>query len=96
MEEDKWKKYRTEYCREFRASNPYYHSDYYHQNKEKFDEYNKKRAEQKQRKKLGLEPLPRIKRTKRELAKMREEHLLKSLQIKAEQFKELLKSQNTN
>jgi hypothetical protein len=96
MEENKWKKYRTEYCKVFRLDNPDYHCDYYQENKEKFNEYIKKRAEQKQRIKAGLEPLPRIKRTKRELAKMREEHLLKSLKIKAEKFKQLLNIQNTN
>lgn len=85
--ETKWKEYRNEYCKVFRQANPNYHGDYYQENKAKFDEYIKKRAEQKKRVKEGLEPLPRIKRTKRELARMREEHLLKSLKIKAEKFK---------
>ena len=93
---DKWKKYRLKYCKEFRQQNPYYNSDYYHNNKDKFDEYNKKKAEQNQRKKAGLEPLPRTKRSKRELRKIKNDRLLKSLKEKAEQFKEFLQNQNTN
>lgn len=96
MEENKWKEYRNEYCKVFRLENPDYHCNYYQENKDKFDEYIKKRAEQKKRLKAGLEPLPRIKRTKRELARMREEHLLKNLKKKAIAFKETLKTQNTN
>ena len=96
MEKDKWKTYRTEYCKEFRNENPNYHYDYYHDNKDKYDEYIKKRIEQKQRIKLGLEPMPRIRRTKFKLEKMREERKLKVLKQKSEQFKETLKLQNTN
>jgi len=95
--DDKWKKYRLKYCKEFRIENPDYHSNYYHENKEKYvNDYLKKHTEQKQRIKAGYEPLPRTKRTKRELAVMREKRLLKNLKKKAIAFKETLKTQNTN
>lgn len=92
---DKWTLYRKEYLKTFRIDNPYYWYDYYAEHKDKYEEYINKRKTQKQRIKEGLEPLPRIKRSKYELSKMREERQLKNLKLKAEQFKEILNVQNT-
>ncbi len=92
---DKWKIYRKEYLKMFKNENPDYWTNYYEEHKDKYNEYIEKRKIQKQRIKEGLTPTPRIKRTKYELAKMREERMLKNLKSKAEQFKEMLEYQNT-
>ena len=93
---DKWKLYRKEYLKTFKNKNPDYWTEYYEEHKDKYKEYIEKRKLQTQRIHEGLEPMPRIRRTKYELAKMREERKLKTLKLKAEQFKEILNIQNTN
>lgn len=92
--EEKWRTYRKEYSKQYRVTHPEYKNQHYEMNKEKYKEYIKKSAIQKQLKEQGLEPLPRTKRNKYELAKMREERYLRDLEIRASKFREFLKSQS--